>query len=322
MNTRIRLASATCPSGTCDSTLTDGAGAFTLWIPFTLAGQSVRVQEQDPSSWRSTGGTPGGTGGTYDRASDAVSFIAMSGTRYTGLAFGDVPQNAWVANAARSIAAGSVAWYSHRFTAGSGGSVSFGAAQSLAPNVPGWGMQLYRDLDCDGVFDAGEPLLAAPLNVAAGTQVCVLARHSAPAAAPNGATSTATLTASFTYVGAIPALSGSDALVDLTTIVTSSGLVLAKTADRDSVRAGQLITYTITYTNPGSAALSNIVIRDATPAWTVFDTASCATLGAGITGCTLTTSPTLGTAGPVVWTLSGSLAPGAFGSVSFRVRVP
>ncbi len=322
MSTRVRLASATCASGNCDSTLTDGAGAFTLWIPFTLAGQSVRVQEQDPSSWRSTGGAPGGTGGTYDRASDAVSFIAMSGTRYTGLAFGDVPQNTWVANGARTIAAGSVAWYSHRFTAGSGGSVSFGAVQSLAPSVPGWSMELYRDLDCDGVFDAGEPLLAAPLSVSAGTQVCVLARHSSPAAAPNGATSIATLTASFAYTGASPSLSGDERLDDLTTIAASGGLLLAKTVDRDSVRAGQLITYTITYTNPGSAALSNIVIRDATPAWTVFDAASCATVGTGITGCTLTASPTLGTAGPVEWTLSGSLAPGAFGSVSFRVRVP
>jgi hypothetical protein len=67
--------------------------------------------------------------------------------------------------------------------------------------------------------------------------------------------------------------------------------------------------------------ISNIVIRDATPTWTVFDSASCAATGAGITGCSLTQQPAAGATGTVAWTLAGSLAPGGSGSVSFRVRV-
>ncbi|MEO5988652.1 MAG: hypothetical protein ABIU54_11720, partial [Candidatus Eisenbacteria bacterium] len=319
---RMRLASGLCVGGVCDSALTDGAGAFTLWLPFTLSGQIVRIVEQDPSGWRSTGGLVGNTGGTYDRTNDAVTFTAISGTRYAALAFGEVPRNRWAAPQTRSIVAGGLALYAHRFTAGSGGSVDFSATQSLTPSLAGWNMALYRDLNCDGVLEPGEPLLALPLAVTAGQDLCVLARHTSPAAAPAGASSVATLTASFTYTGASPALIGDDRFDDVTTVVASSGLVLIKSVDRDSVRAGQNILYTITYTNPGSSALSNIVIRDATPAWTVFDAASCATLGTGITGCTLTTSPTLGTPGPVEWSLTGSLAPGATGSVSFRVRVP
>jgi len=68
-------------------------------------------------------------------------------------------------------------------------------------------------------------------------------------------------------------------------------------------------------------ALNNIVIRDATPPWTVFDSASCATTGAGITSCSLTQQPATGATGTLAWTLVGSLSPGGSGSVSFRVRV-
>jgi uncharacterized repeat protein (TIGR01451 family) len=83
-----------------------------------------------------------------------------------------------------------------------------------------------------------------------------------------------------------------------------------------------VLTYTITYSNNGPAPISSIVIRDATPAFTVFQSASCATLGAGLTSCAVTSEPAPGAAGSIVWTLTGALAPGASGSVSYQVRVP
>ncbi|MGH7731459.1 MAG: transposase [Candidatus Eiseniibacteriota bacterium] len=79
--------------------------------------------------------------------------------------------------------------------------------------------------------------------------------------------------------------------------------------------------YTITYTNPGSEPVGSIVIQDMTPAFTLFDSASCGPFGAGLTGCAVTTAPAAGGTGPVAWTLAGTLDPGASGSVSFRVRV-
>jgi len=317
---RVRLASAACAGGACDSTLTDGAGAFTLWLPHAAAGAGASVQAVAPSGWLATGGGAGTTGGAYDRASDAVSFTAASGLALGGLAFGHVPRNTWVSPQSAVVAPGGVAFHAHRFTAGSAGAASFAAAQSPSPALPGWSVTLHRDLDCDGTLDAGEPALSGPVALAAGATLCVIARHAAPPGAPTGASETATLTASFSYTGSSPALGSSDALADVTTISVSNGLVLVKSVDLPSAAPGDLLTYTITYVNPGAQPLSNIVISDATPTWTVFDSATCASPGAGITGCTLA-QPAAGAAGPVSWTLAGALAPGGSGSVSYRVRV-
>ncbi len=90
--------------------------------------------------------------------------------------------------------------------------------------------------------------------------------------------------------------------------------------DLATARPGDYLVYTITYVNPGGQPLSNIVINDATPAWTVFDSATCASPGFGITGCSLT-QPAAGATGPVSWALAGTLSPGGTGTVSYRVRV-
>lgn len=315
---RVRL--ETLASAPLDSALTL-SGMFTLWLPWTSAGP-VRVRAQDATGTLSTGARAGSTLGTYDRATDAVTFTAAAGLAYSGVEFGDVPLNTWIAPGVRTVGAGAATLYSHTFVAASAGSVRFSAAQAPVPALPGWSVTLYRDLDCDGVLDPGEPVLLPGDNVATltGQGTCVLARHASPAGAPVGAAERVTLTASFAYSNAAPALSSSGTLVDLTTVGATSGLLLAKSVDLAIAAPGDYLVYTITFTNPGSQPLSQIVIRDATPAWTVFDTASCAAAGSGITGCALA-GPASGGTGAVVWTLAGALLPGGSGSVSYRVRV-
>ncbi|MFN8586645.1 MAG: hypothetical protein U0704_02500 [Candidatus Eisenbacteria bacterium] len=319
---RVRLSAAACAGGVCDSALTDGGGAFALWLPYTLAGSTVRVGAPPAGGWLATGGRAGDTGGTYDRAAAGVAFTAAAGLEYSGLQFGEVPRNAWVANEARTVASGTATAYAHRFTAASSGQVRFAASGVATPALPGWTVTLYRDLDCDGVVDAGEPVLAPAdaVTLAAGQGVCVIARHASPAGAPAGAREQQTLTASFTYANAAPALSSSETLQDVTTIALASGLVLTKSVDLANARPGDALVYTITFENPGDRPLTNIVIRDATPAWTVFESAACAGAADGITGCALT-QPAVGANGAVTWTLAGALAPGGRGSVSYRVRV-
>jgi uncharacterized repeat protein (TIGR01451 family) len=317
---RVRLVSAACAGGACDSVLTDGAGAFALWLPFAAAG-SVGVQEVNAVNWLSTGAALGNTGGTYDRAADLLTFNAGAGIVYGGVQFGDVPPNLWGAPSALGVPGGTAAYHRHTFTAGSAGTVSFSATTTPTPPVPGWGLTLWRDADCDGTLDLGEPALNAPVALATGQSLCVIAKHQAPLGASAGAQELAALTASFSYTNAAPALGSSDTFDDVTTITFANGLVLAKSVDRANALPGSTIVYTITYANPGTVPLANIVIRDATPPWTTFDTASCAASGSGITGCALTQQPAAGATGSVVWTLTGSLLPGGSGTVSFRVRV-
>jgi uncharacterized repeat protein (TIGR01451 family) len=319
---RVALISNACAGGECDSTLTSGAGAFTLWVPSAAAG-AASVVERNPAGFLSTGGQAGTSGGAYSRASDAISFTAVSGAAFSGLAFGDVPNNTLAPNGAQTVAPGSSAFYAHRFIAGSQGSVTFSAAQAPSPPIAGWGNALYVDTNCNGVVDAGEPLVSGAIAVTTGQTVCLVLKQDAPAGAPPGAFSQATLSASFAYVNAAPALVSGSSANDVTTVLGGgSGLVIAKSVNLATAKPGDILTYTITYTNNGPASLSSIVIRDATPAFTVFQSASCATLGNGLTGCSLTAQPAAGATGPVIWTLAGLLSPGGSGSVTYQVKVP
>ena len=318
---RVRLTSAACAGSACDSTLTDGAGAFALWYPDAAAGAAATLREVNPAGWLSTGGGAGTTGGAYARPADAVGFTPAAGTVYTGVAFGDVPPNALQPNGARSGTPGAVVFHPHTFTAGSGGTVSFTLSQSPSPAIPGWAATLIHDLDCDGTPEAGEPALAGPVAVSAGQTLCLLVRHQIPAGAPDGATESIVVDAGFDYINAAPALVAAVTASDLTTVSGGGALEVVKSVDLSSARPGDLLTYTITYRNLGADAVSTIVIQDATPPWTTFDTAACGTLGPGLAGCALTTAPTAGASGPVIWTMTGSLSPGGQGTVSFRVRV-
>jgi uncharacterized repeat protein (TIGR01451 family) len=317
---RVRLAAGGCASGVCDSVLTGSDGAFSLWVPAGVSG-SASVQATNRLGWVSTGGRAGTAPGSYDRPSDVVTFTTTPGVIQSGLAFGDVPPNLWAAPALHNVEGGTVAYCSHRYTAHSRGTVRITSAAVPVPPVSGWGVTLWQDLDCNGMLDPGEPPLQASIPLATGEQLCVIVKHQAPLGAPAGAREAVTLTASFDYDNATPALASRDSLQNITTITVANGLMITKSVDLAAAAPGSYLVYTITYMNPGSVPLSNIVIHDATPPWTVFDSATCASLGDGISGCTLTQQPAAGAAGTLAWTLAGTLAPGGTGTVTFRVRL-
>ena len=305
------------PSGATlhGSTLTDAAGNFVLWIPAALNGSALKVSETNPSGWRSTGGN---TAAGYDRTTDSYAFTYALGTNTPNLNFGDVSANTLVNDGQQTAIPGAVLFYAHTFTPASVGSLTF-----TATSASGWALVLLRDANCNGVLDAGEPVLAGAISTTAGAPVCVILKVSVPGGAPFNAQDRATLQANFVYTNASPALSASLTNIDTTTVGNgTAALTLLKSQDNATPLPGATISYTIVYTNNSSGTISSIRINDGTPAFTTFLSASCVLpLPAGVTACAVNSKPAIGLTGAIEWTLTGGLLPGASGQLAFAVKV-
>jgi uncharacterized repeat protein (TIGR01451 family) len=306
---------------------TDGSGSYSLQVPSAVAsGVTLCVIQSAPSGFLETGaslGSVASAAGTYSRASSTISFNYVVGTSHTGLNFGNVPVNTLSTDGSQSALPGTVSTYPHTFVAGTGGQLTFSSAAVATPSIAGWTETIYRDTNCNGQIDAGEPVMTSSVLVNAGDQVCVLVREFVPGGAPIGAQNIVTLNANFSYTNASPSLSNAQVRTDVTTVGTpsSAGLRLLKSVNLATALPGSTLTYTITYRNDSTGPLSTITVNDATPAFTTFVGASCGSLPANLTACSVSTSPALGGLGSIIWTFTGTLAPAAQGTVSFSVQV-
>ena len=299
---------------------TDGAGDFRLYVPASAAGSTVVVRKGVLAGYLSTGGLAGTTAGTYDRAAQTVSFSFSSGQNYTGVAFGVVPENTLSNDNTATVTVGNSKYYAHTFVAGSAGSVTFSTSAVAAPAQSAYTETLYADTNCNGSFEAGEPLISGATAVAAGTSICVLVKETVAANATGQ--NTITVSAAFTYTNASPALSATVTRTDVTTSATSATVTVEKSVDKIVVFPGEVITYTVTYRNTGSFPATSITISDTVPAYTKFASAGCVMpLPASIAACNVTAQPAVGGTGAVVWTLTGSLAPAENGSLTLKVYV-
>ena len=306
-----------------DATTTSATGSYTLYIPAAAGNTQVLIAESNTAGFVSVGGRAGATGGIYDRNTDVVTFTNNVGTVYSGVTFADVPANTFVPDQQKTALSGSVVLYPHVFTAGSAGTVSFSTTEVSNPPNSGWTSVLYRDFNGNGVLDTTGPTpdvpLTSPVNVFAGENVAIVVAQNVPSNAPVGAQNSTTVTATFTYSNAAPALTSSISRSDVTTSA-SSGLELTKVVDKASARSGEIITYTVAYKNVSAEALNTLVISDTIPAFTTFLSASTGAFPTNLTGVTLT-QPAVGSPGTIKWTFTGSLAPGSTGTVGFQVIV-
>jgi len=96
---------------------------------------------------------------------------------------------------------------------------------------------------------------------------------------------------------------------------------LTKTVDKPSATPGDVITYTIVYENSGTTTLNNLAIADSTPPFTTYSASACGAAPSGLGACSVSSQPAAGATGAVRWVFSGTLAPGASGSVTMSVLV-
>ncbi len=300
-----------------DSTQTNGSGNFAFSLPDSLASTPLRVVEINPSGYNSVSGDAGTTGGTYTLATDTIQFNYVAGSAYSGLKFGDGRGVSFTGEDSQIGPVGSSVVYSHVFTAQTTGSVSFNTTQLPSPANPDWSVVTYRDSNANGVLDGADAMINGALPVVAGVPITVFLKNFIPTTAANGAQDRLTITATFTPTnGPVQTLSRSD----LTTVAANTGLLLTKTVDKATAQSNDVLLYTITYRNAGAQPLTDLVVKDATPAYTTFVSAANGTLAPGLNAPTIA-APSAGNKGAVSWTFGGSLNPGQSGTVVFSVRV-
>ncbi|CAN5579684.1 hypothetical protein BH09PSE5_BH09PSE5_20630 [soil metagenome] len=302
---------------TYDTTTTDATGAYTLWIPFAAGANALKVQSLPGGSWVAVGGNVGTTAGTYVLASSTVGFTNVLATTYTGVDFAVVPASRFETDGQQTASAGTVVFYAHRFTAGTSGTLSF---ISAAPASTGWSTLAYLDANCNGILESCETVITARQSVVPDQRVCIVVKVNVPENAPVNARYPLVVTARLAY--ATIALQNDLARKDLTVVgnATEAGLLLTKTVDKATAAVGDVLVYTITYLNQSPAVLKSLKVYDATPGYTVFTAATCGA-APGAMACTVSTKPTVGTAGAVQWDFTGDLPSGGTGTVVFSVQV-
>ncbi|GAB3040643.1 NEW3 domain-containing protein [Acinetobacter apis] len=243
------------------------------------------------------------------------------------------------------VAQGGTVVYTHTLTNNSNivegttsGSLPFTLTNDQAAN--GWVTSLFVDLNNDTVADAnelvtGNDLAAMTGSIARGASVNLLIKVQSPSSATAGVTSAVTLTIKPTVVGG---QSVADlANTDLTTVTSgqvrlvkeqvladcATGAVKSSTYTQNTVSAkpGECVRYKIVAYNEGNANVTNVVISDATPAYTTLKVISGASPIA--TNATLSTSTTALADGST-GTISAEktpLSPSSNASLEFVIKV-
>ena len=302
-----------------DTTITDASGNFSFRVPNSVGAGVLKVVEFNLSGTNSVSGDVGTTGatGAYDLPTDTISFTYAAGSTYTGLKFGDSRGITFVNEDAKTGTAGSSVFYPHVFTSQATGTVTFTTTQLPTPANSAWSVVTFRDSNGNGQLDGGDAQITGPVTVVAGTPITIFLQNFIPTTAANGAQDKLTVTANFTpTTGAVQSISRSD----LTTVAANQGLLLTKAVNTATAKSGDVLTYTITYRNTGAEALTNLVVKDATPAYTTFVSAANGALPPGLTAPTIT-APAVAAKGAVTWTFGGTLNPNQSGTVTFNVKV-
>lgn len=326
-----------CTGTVIATTQTDGSGdyAFTLDVA-DLSSPNFCITQTNLIGYESVSGTTG-----YIRATDTITLAKTNAAEYPNHNFGDARLALiLITDGQQTTTAGGTVSYPHILR--SEAVLDVGTLNTVSTENPtlGWTTTLYRDTNCNGVIDAGEPLLTNAIGTLLPTQeICVVQRVNAPATASAGAQHVATLSASYTATvqgGAV--LTGDSNVRTDTTLVGSAGLDMRKQVrvvdscpstgadmaaftDRNTAQNGDFLEYEIIYNNRSTRNLNQVTVRDFVPSNALFKNATCQTTPSG-SSCSVDSQPAMNANGAVSWLVTGPVAPAAQGSVRFCVQVP
>ncbi len=236
---------------------------------------------------------------------------------------------------------GSAITYQHTIT-NTGNNPLNNVAVTSTNSAPGFTSVIYVDTNNNGILDPAEaatPLTTIP-TLAAGASLPIFVRVFAPAGASQGTVNVTTVTgtdgtSTDTATDTTTVVSG-DLKVDKFQSVDPDGAgplpAGAFTQTNQSTQPGGIVRYRIVVTNTGGAPVTNVIINDATPTFTVYNAGDATSTATGVAGfvanggafVTATgvngSTPAAGSAGSLRFNV-GSLQPGESAVITFGVRI-
>ncbi|WIH25214.1 GEVED domain-containing protein [Photobacterium damselae] len=325
--------------------LTSGDGSYQFVIGVDFSGKDLLLDVVKQADWIdiSEADVTGITQVTSSSVTDSqMSVNANAGDDISGLDFGKVQEPRMEPDNFSEAEPGKSVLFSHKFTAATAGSVNFSIINTeVEPANDGWNAVLYQDNDCNGVIDGADAQIVNPVAVSGNTTVCLLSKVFVPADAPLNALYHYDIAADMTFADSAATGHGvTRQVLDKDTVrATFSGageLKLEKTVRNitqgtavgvsNQGRPGDVLEYTITFTNVGSGDLTEVSIFDSTPSYTELSQAIDCTSGsipASLTCIPVTANGTnaVGYEGEVRWDMTGSLLAGEQGTVVYLVVI-
>ncbi|EPT9248704.1 GEVED domain-containing protein [Photobacterium damselae] len=325
--------------------LTSGDGSYQFVIGVDFSGKDLLLAVVKQADWIdiSEADVTGITQVTSGSVTDSqMSVNANAGDDISGLDFGKVQEPRMEPDNFSEAEPGKSVLFPHKFTAATAGSVNFSIINTeVEPANDGWNAVLYQDNDCNGVIDGTDAQIVNPVAVSGNTAVCLLSKVFVPADAPLNALYHYDIAADMTFADSAATGHGvTRQVLDKDTVrATFSGageLKLEKTVRNitqgtavgvsNQGRPGDVLEYTITFTNVGSGDLTEVSIFDSTPSYTELSQAIDCTSGsvpASLTCIPVTANGTnaVGYEGEVRWDMTGSLLAGEQGTVVYLVVI-
>ena len=325
-----------------ESVSTNTDGSYSISIPQVLAGESLQLVALSSQGFQSVS-EAFALNSAASVIDGTVTFVADLNTASTTIDFGQIRTPQWLGDNVAENNPDTVVWHPHRFRSHSSGDLEFSYTNLVSePDNSAFSAVLYRDNNCNGVLDTGESVMPPSLSVDAASEVCVINKVYIPGNAANDDTFSTTITASLVYTdpsGTGHGLTSSLEVTDVTRAIASGEgvLVLDKTvqnlttsgavATRNTAAPDDVLRYQIDFRNSGTGPVTEVLIADSTPAYSVLEQAvQCPqVLPDGIVNCEVAmpapANNGAGYHGPVQWRFFGPLTAGAEGDVSFQIRI-